>query len=109
MHVFKAYVVLFVCFNTKAVHLELVTDVTEAFIAALQRFTGKRDICLQLYSDNITNFVGASKELEQVYEFLNRQNKTIQIEWNRKLISIFANWLASRQKLQISMDCGKLR
>lgn len=32
-HISKAYVALFVCFNTKAVHLELITDLTtEAFM-----------------------------------------------------------------------------
>ena len=36
---FKAYVSLFVCFTTKAVHLELVFSLTtEAFLAALRRF-----------------------------------------------------------------------
>lgn len=39
----KAFVCLFVCFATKAVHLELVSDLTtEAFIAALRRFSARR-------------------------------------------------------------------
>ncbi|KMQ90228.1 hypothetical protein RF55_10034, partial [Lasius niger] len=70
-HISKAYVAVFVCFNTKAVHLELITDLTtEAFLAALRRFTGRRGICSHLYSDNATNFVGASRELKDIYEFL---------------------------------------
>ena len=40
---YKAWVALFVCFVTKAVQIELVTDMTsEAFIAAARRFTGRR-------------------------------------------------------------------
>ena len=61
---FKAYVSLFVCFTTKAVHLELVFSLTtEAFLAALRRFISRRGRCSQLYSDCGTNFVGASREL----------------------------------------------
>lgn len=86
VHISKAYVALFVCFNSKAVHLELVTDLTEAFMAALRRFTGRRGICSQLHSDNATNFVGAAKELKEVYEFLSQQKETIQEELTKQKI-----------------------
>ncbi|XP_043498349.1 uncharacterized protein LOC122521568 [Polistes fuscatus] len=61
----KIYVAVFVCFSTKAVHLELVNDLTtEAFLAALRRFMARRGKCSDIYSDNATNFVGAANELE---------------------------------------------
>jgi transposase InsO family protein len=61
----KAYLALFVCMSTKALHLELVSDLTtNAFLAALRRFVSRRGRPAQVYSDNATNFVSASKELK---------------------------------------------
>jgi transposase InsO family protein len=66
----KAYLALFVCMSTKALHLELVSDLTtNAFLAALRRFVSRRGRPAQVHSDNGTNFVGASKELKR---FLSR-------------------------------------
>ncbi|XP_062549772.1 uncharacterized protein LOC134214408 isoform X2 [Armigeres subalbatus] len=61
----KAYVAVFVCFCTKAVHIELVCDLTTAkFIQALRRFVSRRGLCHEIYSDNGRNFVGAANELK---------------------------------------------
>ncbi|XP_039313012.1 uncharacterized protein LOC105206618 [Solenopsis invicta] len=65
----KLYIVLFVCFSTKAVHLEAVSDLTsDAFLAALRRFVSRRGHPNTIYSDNVTNFVDAKKELEELYK-----------------------------------------
>ncbi|XP_031333915.1 uncharacterized protein LOC116163923 [Photinus pyralis] len=62
----KAYICLFVCLATKALHLELVTELSsDAFLAALRRFISRRGIVTDIYSDCGTNFVGASKQLMQ--------------------------------------------
>lgn len=76
--ILKAYIAVFTCLSTKAVHLELVTQLTtECFLAALKRFTSRRGLCAQIFSDNGTNFVGANKELQAIYEFLRSNNATI--------------------------------
>ncbi|XP_077276907.1 uncharacterized protein LOC143905372 [Temnothorax americanus] len=61
---YKGFIALFVCLCTKAVHLEAASDLTtDAFLAALRRFTARRELCAVIYSDRGTNFVGADKEL----------------------------------------------
>ncbi|UYV79990.1 hypothetical protein LAZ67_18001335 [Cordylochernes scorpioides] len=55
--IFKFYIVLFVCFTTKAIHLEISSDLTaETFLAALKRFISRRGRPTDIYSDNATNF-----------------------------------------------------
>ncbi|XP_043258048.1 uncharacterized protein LOC122400589 [Colletes gigas] len=61
--------------SVKAVHLELVSDLTiEAFIAALRRFVARREFCTNLYLDNGTNFVGDNNELRELRELINSKD-----------------------------------
>lgn len=60
----KAYLCLFVCLATKAVHLEVVSTLsTDGFIAALRRFVGRRGRCNEIHADCGTNFIGARNQL----------------------------------------------
>lgn len=60
----NGYICVFVCFSTRAVHIELVADLTtEAFLNALIRFIGRRGVCSDIFSDNATNFAGANNRL----------------------------------------------
>lgn len=62
----KSYIAVFVCLCTKAIHIEVVSDLkSQSFLAAFKRFTGRRGRCQRLYSDNGTNFVGANNLLQQ--------------------------------------------
>ncbi|XP_077265256.1 uncharacterized protein LOC143899131 [Temnothorax americanus] len=89
IHISKAWIAVFTCFATKAVHIELVTELTtESFLAALRRFVARRGICSKIVSDNGTNFVGAAREQAEVYEFLRKEKEAIttylacqKIEW----------------------------
>lgn len=68
---FKCYLVIFVCFSTKAVHLEVVTNLTtEHFLMCLKRFTSRRGIPHDLYSDNGSTFIGARNELKELGRFI---------------------------------------
>ena len=67
----KAYACLYVCFITKAIHIELVSNLTsEAFLASFYRFAARRGCPSKVYSDNGTNFTGAQRELNKIHQLL---------------------------------------
>ncbi|XP_071056302.1 uncharacterized protein [Onthophagus taurus] len=75
---YKAYLILFVCLATSAVHLELATDyTTSGFMAAYKRFSGRRGISRCLYSDCGTNLVGADRELRSLFAAASKNWKEI--------------------------------
>lgn len=64
----KSYIAIFICMATKAIHLELVGDLTsESFIGAFHRFIARRGRCTHIWSDQGRNFVGANKELANAF------------------------------------------
>ncbi|GFW52081.1 integrase catalytic domain-containing protein [Trichonephila clavipes] len=74
----KIYVCIFICFVSKAVHLDIVTDLTSnAFIATLKRFIFRRGKCAKLYSDNATNFVGANIELKKMFNLVCKPDEAL--------------------------------
>jgi hypothetical protein len=65
----NCYVALFIFVVTKAVELELVSNLaSEAFIAALKHFIDRRVFMDHLYSNNGSNFVGANRELKVFFK-----------------------------------------
>ncbi|GFV75143.1 integrase catalytic domain-containing protein [Trichonephila clavipes] len=74
----------------KATHLEIVSNLKEAFLAAFKRFVAERGRPIEIHSDNGRNFVGANNELrkilkalfkgkmEEIMHFLSKE----QIKWN---------------------------
>jgi len=71
---YRAFVVVFVCLSTRAVHLEVVSDYTaDAFLAALRRFVSRRGLCNTIWSDCGTTFVGADRQLR---DFRREQPRT---------------------------------
>ena len=63
----KAYLAIFACSLSRAVHLELLRNLeTGTFIICLKRFIARRGRPRVVYSDNGGTFVKASKWLEQI-------------------------------------------
>lgn len=82
----KGYVCVFVCFSTKAIHLEATSDLsTSTFLAAFSRFVSRRGCPLHLHSDNGTTFVGASKILAK--EFLQTSRQAVSANYAHQNIS----------------------
>ena len=70
----EAYICIFVCLATKAIHLEVTSALsTEAFTACLKRFIARRNCPTTLHCDNGSNFVGARNELQRLYTFLSNR------------------------------------
>ncbi|XP_074026222.1 uncharacterized protein [Leptinotarsa decemlineata] len=71
----KAYICLFVCLATKAIHIELASNLSsDAFLAALRRFVARRGRCSSISSDCGTNFIGACSQLKLLQEAASSEN-----------------------------------
>lgn len=65
----KGWIAVFVCLVTRAVHLEATEGLsTDDFLAAYERFVGRRGHPEVIYSDNGTNFIGANNMLKKAFE-----------------------------------------
>ncbi|XP_053391599.1 uncharacterized protein LOC128554344 [Mercenaria mercenaria] len=57
----KAYICLFMCAATRAIHLEVVTDLSEStFMQALRRFVSRKSLPKVMVSDNATTYQSAA-------------------------------------------------
>ncbi|GFT53852.1 integrase catalytic domain-containing protein [Trichonephila clavipes] len=66
---YKTSVSIFVCFVTKAVHFELVSDLTtQAFIASLKKFIARRGRPSLIFPDNGKTFIGSNAEHKRLYK-----------------------------------------
>lgn len=71
----KSYICIFICFATKAIHLELTTELTTGnFLATFRRFISRRGRPSHIYSDNGKNFVGANNDLKRFLNAKHNQN-----------------------------------
>ena len=87
----KAYISLFICFTTRAIHLEVVSELSrDAFLAALKRFISRRGKPQDIYSDNGRNFVGARSYFDDIRKFM--QSEEVKNDIIKFASSEFINW-----------------
>ena len=65
----KAWICLFTCLVTRAVHLEVTTDMTtQTFLRCLKRFAARRGLPRKFLSDNGKTFKAAAKCIQSVFQ-----------------------------------------
>eukprot|EP00112_Aurelia_sp_Birch-Aquarium-sp1_P024216 Seg7543.1 transcript_id=Seg7543.1/GoldUCD/mRNA.D3Y31 product="hypothetical protein" protein_id=Seg7543.1/GoldUCD/D3Y31 len=89
----KADILLFACNLTRAVYIDVVTDMTvDQFMVCLKEFIARRVRPNKIYSDNAKTFIAASKKIrkimesEKIHNYLARNN----IKWQFNLSK--ASW-----------------
>ena len=103
----KRYGVIFSCFASRAVHLEVATSLeTDTFILALRRFIACRGNVRTIYSDNGTNFVGAENELRRALQEFDNEKITLFLtqlgaDWNLKFNPPAASHMGGVRERQI--------
>ncbi|KAK7925240.1 hypothetical protein WMY93_007550 [Mugilogobius chulae] len=121
----KRYGLLFTCLCSRAVHIELLDDMsTDAFLNSLRAFIALRGNVRQLQSDQGTNFVGARREfLEAVKEMDQESLKQLGCEfvmnppsashmggaWERQIRTIRSVLAAILDQSSRSLDNSTLR
>ena len=84
----KRWGCLFTCMTVRCVHIEMVEDCkTDSFINAVRRFVNRRGSPTHVYSDNRTNFRGATTELKEFVLKLDEKKimdfaTTVEIKWS---------------------------
>jgi len=82
---------VFVCIATKAIHIELVSDLTtQSFLNALNRCFDRRGKGVVIYSDNATNFVGANNKLKELRQLF--QSERFNHSTKKALADVGVSW-----------------
>jgi len=88
----SANICLFVCTITKALHIELSSDLsTETFLLAFTRFVARRGPIKEVHSDNGTYFVDAAILLNPLHTFI--ASEKYQTSWRNHLSRNQISWL----------------
>ncbi len=99
----KVWICLFTCLTVRAIHLEIVTDLTaESFLLSLRRFTSRRGFPQSFITDNASQFKLVKKVLEKA------ESKSIfQIHANRgiswEFIPEYAPWFGGFYERMIGL------
>ena len=80
----KAWICLYTCCTTRAIHLDLVLDLTtESFLRCFKRFVARRGIPCRVVSDNGKTFKGAARIIRRILTHKDVQQHLagLRVEW----------------------------
>ena len=65
----KMYICLYTCATSRAIHLEIVNDLTvDMFLLSFRRFASRRSLPSVLMSDNASTYQSAAEELQKLFK-----------------------------------------
>ena len=121
----KRYGLLLTCMCSRAVHVEMLDDMTtDAFINALRSFIAIRGKVRQIRSDQGTNFVGARREFAEALKEMDQEElKQLGCEfimntpasshmggvWERQIRTIRSVLTSILEQSATQLDCSSLR
>ena len=78
----KRYGCIITCFATRAIHIEVLDDLsTDSFLNGFRRFCARRGSPKRVFSDNGTNFVGGQRELHVNSDKIKAMSLAENIDW----------------------------
>ncbi|XP_062538232.1 uncharacterized protein LOC134206524 [Armigeres subalbatus] len=96
----KRWGMLITCLTVRAIHIELVCSLnTSSCIMGLRNFISRRGTPRKIYSDRGTNFIGASRELEEAMATVNQTTLMTPHMggcWERLIRTVKTNLMAIR-------------
>ena len=78
----KAYLCLFICASTRAVHLEIAYSLDTASFNAFSRMVARREKPEVMISDNGTNFMSTERELRDLVSTLDQSRIKEQVAYD---------------------------
>ena len=110
----KVWVCLYTCLVVRAIHLELMQDMTaEQFLLGFRRFVARRGTPRQVISDNASQFKLASSAIDQMWKNVIVDEETLNyvanqgIEWN--FIVELAPWMGGFYERLVALVKRSLR
>ena len=92
----KVYIILFTCPVSRAIHMELVNNLScHAFLLAFRKFCNRRIFPSLILSDNATTFVAAAGFLKEIAESQMVQEHLLEIKCSWQFIPARAPWFGA--------------